>query len=152
MSHVIGVVLLVAITVLLAVTVAAYSFGLGDDVGPPDAPDVEFRLATDTVSGGDDLVEITHTEGDTLDPSRVGVVVADATCSGGGTDPNGRYEFESDFGLTGPVTAGTTVRVDGSSPVACPAAGSTLQLDDASVTVVWQSGQSTSTTITEWAA
>jgi len=60
-SPVIGVILMVAITVILAAVIASFVLGLGDQAGDA-APTVSVSCSTDTG-------EMTHTGGDSLDNS-----------------------------------------------------------------------------------
>jgi len=63
-SPVIGVILMVAITVILAAVIASFVLGLGDQ--PQDAPQTQFDFDYD----GSDLT-ITHNGGDTLNSSNI---------------------------------------------------------------------------------
>lgn len=71
-SPVIGVVLMIAITVMLAAATGSFILGMGDrvDQTTPQA-NFEFEYAT---SGHGNLT-ITHKSGDTLDPNRINVSV-----------------------------------------------------------------------------
>jgi len=61
-SPVIGVILMVAITVILAAVIASFVLGLGDQNNP--APTVDFDFSYDNTS---DQVTVFHNDGDELD-------------------------------------------------------------------------------------
>jgi flagellin-like protein len=67
-SPVIGVILMVAITVILAAVIAAFVLGLGDTNST--APNVNFEYDYDSA---DNNVTVTMTNGDTFDPARVSI-------------------------------------------------------------------------------
>ena len=63
-SPVIGVILMVAITVILAAVIAAFVFGMAP---PPKAPSVQLRVtAVNTSDTGDGQLKLTHNGGDGL--------------------------------------------------------------------------------------
>jgi flagellin-like protein len=72
-SPVIGVILMVAITVILAAVIATFVLGLGDQVSET-APQASFGFDYDSDNSE---VIITHSGGATLDPARVNVVAND---------------------------------------------------------------------------
>jgi len=65
-SPVIGVILMVAITVILAAVIASFVLGLGDQSDP--APTVDWDFEYDGTAGE---LEITHSDGDELDANNV---------------------------------------------------------------------------------
>jgi len=66
-SPVIGVILMVAITVILAAVIASFVLGLGDQNNP--APTASFDFNYDGPGGGD--LTITHQDGDAIDPNNL---------------------------------------------------------------------------------
>jgi len=66
-SPVIGVILMVAITVILAAVIASFVLGLGDQNNP--GPTVEFEIDYDGSGGGP--IDITHGEGDEIEESNL---------------------------------------------------------------------------------
>ncbi|WP_049967517.1 type IV pilin [Haloferax prahovense] len=75
-SPVIGVILMVAITVILAAVIGTFVLGLGDQVGDT-APQASFSFDFDN-NGGDASeaqVTITHESGDSVDADRLTVTV-----------------------------------------------------------------------------
>lgn len=82
-SPVIGVILMVAITVILAAVIATFVLGLGEQVSDttPNANfQADFNSSTANYSEGDEVLTITHQTGDALDPGeiRIGGVVNDS--------------------------------------------------------------------------
>jgi flagellin-like protein len=67
-SPVIGVILMVAITVILAAVIASFVLGLGDQNNP--APTANFNFDYDSTSGSE-TVTVTHGDGDAIDPSNL---------------------------------------------------------------------------------
>jgi FlaG/FlaF family flagellin (archaellin) len=128
-SPVIGVILMVALTVILATVVGSFVLGLGSSLESP--PSASFSFDFDDGGGGfgtsdgDDSVEITHEGGDSIDAGSLKVVVA-------GTDVTSLAGWSND------VTAGDSTTVtDGDAA---------METDD-EVRVVWSSGDGKSATI-----
>ncbi len=69
-SPVIGVILMVAITVILAAVIAAFVFGMGT---PANAPKASLQVTQAAVSSNN--ITIAHNGGDTIDLSRVEAVI-----------------------------------------------------------------------------
>jgi len=118
-SPVIGVILMVAITVILAAVIGTFVLGLGDQV-QDTTPRASFGFSTETVStqdGGSDTatltsVSITHESGDTIADSNLDVSVNGNPAyginpSGGSTDDAAQVPFDEG----NDVSAGTTVEV-----------------------------------------
>ena len=147
LTPVVGIVLLVAITLLLASTVAAFAFGLGEDQRSQRVPTVAFEVEYDHVSGGDDVLRIVHQSGQPVATENLYVDVDGATCSGG-ADPNGRFNVASDLGRSGNLASGQAVTLDGSPPVTCP--GGNLNLRGATVKLVWATETGPSSMLRSW--
>lgn len=62
-SPVIGVILMVAITVILAAVIAAFVFGMGP---PEQAPTASIRANSDTASTGESILKIEHQGGEAV--------------------------------------------------------------------------------------
>ena len=73
-SPVIGVILMVAITVILAAVIGTFVLGLGDQVGD-SAPQASFSIDDVDVSGDDPVIEVTKTGGQDIELSDLRVVV-----------------------------------------------------------------------------
>ncbi|RNJ25987.1 type IV pilin [Halosegnis longus] len=71
-SPVIGVILMVAITVILAAVIGTFVLGLGSNV--QSAPTTQFSFDySDPASGDGQIVTVTHDGGDTIDPAALSV-------------------------------------------------------------------------------
>lgn len=70
-SPVIGVILMVAITVILAAVIAAFVFGMGP---PEQAPQASLRLAD--VDESEDKLTLQHQGGDSIDMSQASIVIS----------------------------------------------------------------------------
>ena len=81
-SPVIGVILMVAITVILAAVIATFVLGLGDNLSNT-APQANFEFDYD--SAGD--VTITHTGGDAIENARLSVTADGSSVTTTSTDP-----------------------------------------------------------------
>ena len=149
-SPVIGVILMVAITVILAAVIGTFVLGLGDQVQStsPQAS-FSFDFTDDTTISGTtyDQVEITHDGGDAIPPARLTVSSSDDLGSGA-TNATGTYEATihydyATYGISGDVSAGTSITVSTDT--------STEELNDATLRVVWtsESGDS-SATLGQW--
>ena len=117
-SPVIGVILMVAITVIIAAVIGTFVLGLGDQVSE-SAPQAQFTF--NNPSSG--TVSITHDGGDAI-------VAGDLSFSGAGA--SGTWADESTLSDTDEVTAGDSVGLTGLN------AGETLR-------VVWSSSNSDKT-------
>ena len=140
-SPVIGVILMVAITVILAAVIATFVLGLGESVSET-APQASFTTDYDEGASGDDsfvtgaasssdigLLEITHSGGDRI-------LAQNLYVAGG---ENGRYAWSdaSEFGQDSRITAGSGITY-------------AAQSDD-TVRVLWQEGnQDSSAQLDEW--
>jgi len=138
-SPVIGVILMVAITVILAAVIATFVLGLGEQVsstGPQaqftfdyneDPDDTTVDLGT--VGGDDAKLTITHAGGDTITASQLSVSGSDA--GGDGSWNDGDYEANSE------ISAGDSLSI-------------AIESDD-TISVTWTSenGQSSST-LRQW--
>ncbi|MFC6732237.1 type IV pilin N-terminal domain-containing protein [Haladaptatus sp. DYSN1] len=128
-SPVIGVILMVAITVILAAVIGTFVLGLGDQVGNT-APQASFSFDYD----GTDTLTVTHESGD-------GIEAADLTLKGAGTEATWAEAAASST----KVTAGSSVDLDSGTPTWATNVGS-----GDTVRVIWQSGNSDSSTLQKW--
>ena len=99
-SPVIGVILMVAITVILAAVIGTFVLGLGDQVSE-SAPQASFSFEFN-VSGTSDTVNITHEGGETLEASNI--------------DVNGDSGVTPNPGFSGTISAGNTTGYSGVDP------------------------------------
>jgi flagellin-like protein len=121
-SPVIGVILMVAITVILAAVIGTFVLGLGDQVdenAPQASFSFEFSSTGDFDGGSDDYVNLTHEGGDTLDNSTIGVEGSDGLAPGSVNHPGdwGDGTIEAGDVITyQAVDAGETIRVVWTNP------------------------------------
>jgi len=138
-SPVIGVILMVAITVILAAVIATFVLGLGDSLGN-QAPQASFSFDFSEEGSGDatdDIAEITHSGGDSLDRSNIQISIGgtDVLTSDGSAYTGVAADGSGSTLPSDPVTAGSTyvVQEDGSNDV--------FSSGD-EVRVIWSSGDS----------
>jgi len=103
-SPVIGVILMVAITVILAAVIATFVLGLGEQVSET-SPNASFTFDYDE---GNSSVTITHSGGPNIDASQLGVTETNDT-SEFSTSWSG--EVSAGSSITGQVDAGETISV-----------------------------------------
>jgi FlaG/FlaF family flagellin (archaellin) len=144
MTPVVGIVLLVAITLLLAATVAAFALGIEDEQGSDSVPTVAVDFEYDDRAATDDRLSVVHKSGQSVDSAKLDVVIDGAECVGGG-DPDGRY-VATDFSIAGELTAGESFTIDGSTTCT----SGTLDLSGASVQVVWNPETGNSALLRRW--
>jgi flagellin-like protein len=132
-SPVIGVILMVAITVILAAVIGTFVLGLGDRVSQA-SPNANFGFSYGTDAGNADSVEITHDGGDGVEYEQVKVTV-------GGQDAWEAGTAQNDFSTSGwdsKITAGDTLTVD--------EGGEDIQ-DGDTVKVIWSASGSDKTAV-----
>ena len=110
-SPVIGVILMVAITVILAAVIGSFVLNLGGSL-QQSAPQASFDFDYDTTDKGN--VTITHQSGDTIEATQVNVTGVD-------TGPKS-------WGATGTISAGTSKEFDNND-----------DWDGETVRIVWES-------------
>lgn len=105
-SPVIGVIMMVAVTVILAAVVSMLVLGMGSDVDTN--PQASFSFEYDGV----DTVTITHDGGDTLDATKVSVLIdgAEATGSWSDTELSAGDTYTNDVAAS-PVASGNVIKV-----------------------------------------
>jgi len=120
-SPVIGVILMVAITVILAAVIGTFVLNLGGSI-QDTAPQASFGFDYNS----DTNVTITHQSGDTIDAARLKTAGLDA----------GSVDWDGHNGLTGSVSAGTSAEFNNTANWA----GETVR-------VIWESetGESSAT-------
>ncbi|MCU4800080.1 type IV pilin N-terminal domain-containing protein [Halobacteria archaeon HArc-gm2] len=153
-SPVIGVILMVAITVILAAVIASFVLGLGDQA-QQTTPQASFSF--DYTDGTSDKLSITHDGGDTIDGANVNAT-ADGVADGEGNDAWVGADI-----FTSEISAGTGDAIDNSVIKSSDGEGNTgylnnhddssetnLDLSGATIRVVYEdsSGDSSSTLAT----
>jgi len=152
-SPVIGVILMVAVTVILAAVIATFVLGIGDDVSNT-APQASFEFNYEQNGGGSDELAITHSVGDTIAGENLNV-----TSTGAKTEDGDSASVGTDV-FTGTIDAGTTATVnnttfkrDYDNQVVSDAGGpdEKLNLSAATVRVVYvDSSSDSSATLGRW--
>jgi flagellin-like protein len=137
-SPVIGVILTVAITVILAAVIGTFVLGLGDRVSIL-TPSASFSFDYTNQDPGNDTLEISHNGGDTISGSGLSLSASGVT----GNDTTAELNTSEDFWGSSDVSAGTSVLLDGDD-FNSSSATNTVELDGATVRVVWsaESGDS----------
>ncbi|MFQ3319124.1 MAG: flagellin-like protein [Natronomonas sp.] len=103
-SPVIGVILMVAITVILAAVIGTFVLGLGDQV-QETSPNAQWDWDGDAASD----VEVTHESGDTVAPARLEVSGTGTTeCSGAGPWNGLNSESKITAGASCTITSATS--------------------------------------------
>lgn len=133
-SPVIGVILMVAITVILAAVIGTFVLGLADQ-GNDSAPQANFQFSyTDSGDGFDgsdadgDKIEITHNGGENVDAADVSVKV-------------GSYTYEALYGSgeTGVTSTWPTTVATGDALELTEATGATNYESGDTVRIIWHS-------------
>ena len=172
-SPVIGVILMVAITVILAAVIGTFVLGLGDQV-QNNAPSAQFSFEyTDNGDDGNDELQVIHESGPTVDAARLTATIEgeQAYCTDGtgsncdGASSGGTYSAdyapasstEELYTNSGDVNSGTSSTIEtgdqfttssGTYLSTSPANDKGyLDLSEATVRVIWtsESGDSTDT-------
>jgi len=144
-SEVIGVVLMVSITVLLAATAASMFLGFEAELGD-SGPTLAMSHGFDIEDGSHEL-RVSHTGGDTVDPANVRVTLRNAECVGSSLrstrfTPRGLGSTDSQLSASSMLVV--------SKRTVCHSGGD-LDLSRATVSVVWMSPDGgTSETLWQW--
>ncbi|MDX1748206.1 MAG: type IV pilin N-terminal domain-containing protein, partial [Halobacteriales archaeon] len=127
-SPVIGVVMMVAITVILSAVVGTFALGLGEsqDTAP------QSTWEKDYTDGSSDTLVLTHQSGDPMEADRLNVVATGVTCTSGTFDSP--KNLNDDYGISTAVAAGNSVTIDGSQLCG----GGNIDLSGATVRLVWE--------------
>lgn len=112
-SPVIGVILMVAITVILAAVIGTFVLGLGDQVSQT-APQASFSFQY--TNGTQDTLEVTHESGDGIGATELSLVSSiEFSNNSSGTPVDTEYTFDQFDGAGSDITAGTTITAYGPS-------------------------------------
>jgi flagellin-like protein len=158
-SPVIGVILMVAITVLLAATAASFFLGLAGDNSSTPQVAINFEYSSDD-NHDDDRLKISHSGGDTIEADNTVVTVSDVTTSSSAGVINGRTEWD-ELTQSSPdeVSAGMGVNISKYSlgltseyqGIKSDLRSNDFSLKHASAEVVWEDpDNSKSFTLAEW--
>ena len=116
-SPVIGVILMVAITVILAAVIGTFVLGLGENV-QDSAPQANFQFEYENIGSGaeDQLIRVTHTGGEDVPTDTVSILVGGETLYDKGTfqsDPDGDTDTDllENSAWTDPISTGDTEEI-----------------------------------------
>jgi len=140
-SPVIGVILMVAITVILAAVIATFVLGLGDSVSNT-APQASFGANYDS---DDNQLDLTHNGGDTIEAQLLSVssdeAFQDPDSTSVSSATSASWNEFNKFSEGSQIAAGNTLTIEEDGG----------EFDDATVRVTFQSEQGdTSATLAEW--
>jgi flagellin-like protein len=90
-SPVIGVILMVAITVILAAVIAAFVFGMGP---PEQAPQASLRMTADSVTD-EKIIKIQHQGGDAINMANTRITLDGGNFTGETVKVTGLGEFQA---------------------------------------------------------
>ncbi|EMA22112.1 MULTISPECIES: type IV pilin [Haloarcula] len=110
-SPVIGVILMVAITVILAAVIASFVLGLGDQAQQA-TPQASFSFE---YSESANTLDITHDGGDSIQANELHVRGSTTSNSGDGIDETWAAVAGSSVAGTNDVTAGNSITIDSST-------------------------------------
>ncbi|WP_253741595.1 type IV pilin [Halorientalis sp. IM1011] len=160
MSPVIGVVLMVAITVLLAATAATFFLGIGQDNSnstPQVATSFDYDQDTNAAGHRADRLKVSHDSGDTITAKNLDIVVSDAAKYDTGkatwTDLNNRFQWNDFDGVDSDdqISGGDSVTLNATDKPLDHSNIKGLNLDGATVKLVWDDPGSSSTfTLNTW--
>jgi flagellin-like protein len=122
-TPVIGVILMVAITVILAAVIGTFVLGVGNGVNN-NGPSVSFDFSYDSSA---ESVTTTFEAGNPVDAERLSLVV------GGASADNGRHEF------TGGMLGASNGEFGVGSSVTFRPTGGSPDLSSATIKIVWES-------------
>ena len=135
-SPVIGVILMVAITVILAAVIGTFVLGLGDQV-QDTAPNAQWTFS-EQVDGGNDVLLIQHDGGESVNANSISLT-ANSDIFHDGTDSVDRLEGGSDFYDDGQsITAGNSATIGDGEFDGAPG-------DSEDIRLIWESGDQSST-------
>lgn len=151
-TPVVGIVLMAALTIVLAGTLLAFTLSIDTRPAASNAPTTDVEFDFDANDPGPDAVTVLHRGGDTIEVDRLSIDVDGAVCDGGSDDPNQLFDAADDLGLTGNLTAGETIEMTDPLPVAGTTLCSTgtLDLNPATVRLIWLGGEETSVVLQTW--
>ncbi|MFB6129391.1 MAG: type IV pilin [Salinigranum sp.] len=110
-SPVIGVILMVAITVILAAVIGTFVLGLGDQVSQSQ-PNANIGFQYNINNGaGNHKITITHKGGDKLDPKTLKVTINSSAVWSKGNDANIGDNFDATSGWSSSITAGDSLTI-----------------------------------------
>ncbi|NHN58813.1 MULTISPECIES: type IV pilin [Halorussus] len=140
-SPVIGVILMVAITVILAAVIGTFVLGLGDRVSQA-SPNAQFTFeyATDAEGNGNNWLNITHDGGEGVESSQLAVNVGDNELWSASDGYDSDIDSSNNQKWSGKLTAGDTIELEDTS-------GDSKISDGLKVKVIWSASGSDKTAV-----
>jgi len=138
-SPVIGVILMVAITVILAAVIATFVMNMGPNENAPANANWEGQFDTSSSSHS---FTLTHDGGEAATSSEYVLSVEGAKDGSGNTAGNGDYNLEDDLGASAKMTASSSVTFDDGN-----VGFGTLDLSDATIELIWEDPEGDQTQI-----
>ena len=151
-SPVIGVILMVAITVILAAVIGTFVLGLGDQVqttAPNTNVAFDYSENHDAGAGENDTLEIEHTGGDGIPGDELNVVASGAQNATDGYSSVSQSD-ESLFAGYDTVRAGDAESLEGAHFNGIGSTNGELALNASEVRVVWRGEGDRSSTLRTW--
>lgn len=124
-SSVLGVVLMVAVTIILAAVVGTFVLGIGSDL-TDESPSASWDYSVDVGGGSNDTVLILHGGGETVDRSQVEVTIDGSTAYRDGS-PRGDFSLINGQNWPEEISAGDRLHLDDASTAAIES-GDMLQI------------------------
>lgn len=146
-SPVIGVVLMVGITVILAAVIASFVLGMGDQIGNT-APQASFSFDYSAAELDNDTLVIAHDGGDIVAAGQLNATVSGAVDSNNG-DASLTYNGTA-FGSSGDVAAGQTYELNETVFQGYGGGESHVDLTGATVRITWTGEGGSSSTLATW--
>ncbi|USZ68335.1 type IV pilin N-terminal domain-containing protein [Halorussus salilacus] len=145
-SPVIGVILMVAITVILAAVIGTFVLGLGDQVSEA-SPNSQFGFGYGTAEGGSDYVNITHDGGEGVNTDQISVQIG-GTLAWNGTSEYTEYKTggDNDFVNAGGTNGWDKEKITAGDSLDIQENGADMT-DGDSVKVIWNAPGSDKTAV-----
>ncbi|KAB1193538.1 type IV pilin [Haloferax sp. MBLA0076] len=143
-SPVIGVILMVAITVILAAVIGTFVLGLGDQVSET-APQASFSFDFQDTDGGQDVFTVTHESGESIVASSISLKSNQNYSVTNAPNNNGTSNAFTEWGYAADdkISAGTSIKAYNTT--------SDKDLSDQTFSIVWTSESgSNSATLQKW--
>lgn len=141
-----GFTIMLLLTLVIGLSMAIF---IASDDGR-ERPTTSFEFSYAENPGGNETLSIRHDGGDTIAPAHLYVELSEATCTGEG-DPDGLYNVHEDFGIgeDNELRAGNSISIDRTNPTRMCERGA-LQLDGASVTLLYEDRSGDLVTLDSW--
>jgi len=138
-SPVIGVILMVAITVILAAVIASFVLGLGNSSGDVQ-PNTSFEFDYTEVSGSADTVDMTLTDGDSIELGDLYVRGSSLTAGDDLALDTGSNIASTSGGLPSPGSISSTTEWSPGQTITIEVADGTYEFD-----LVWETSEDAAT-------